>query len=310
MPEALRYDARVPQSTLRFVTRPSTKLYSYTKPVPIKNACHFWRVFLFISVALVEWSGMDTDIILKVKGLRKVYDNKPAVDGISFEVKKGEIFGILGPNGAGKTTTLEMIETMRSIDGGTIMVNGLDVAKQSDAVKRIIGVQPQSPAFQDKTKLTELIELFAAAYGEKVSPLEFLKEVQLDEKANSFAENLSGGQRQRLSIAAALVHSPKVFFMDEPTTGLDPQARRNLWDLVQQVRDKGVTVLITTHYMDEAELLCDRVAIMDKGKIIALDTPKNLIRQLLKKGFKKEQEVEQANLEDVFIDLTGKGLRD
>ncbi|HSW37793.1 MAG TPA: ABC transporter ATP-binding protein [Candidatus Saccharimonadales bacterium] len=253
---------------------------------------------------------MDTDIILKVKGLRKVYDNKPAVDGISFEVKKGEIFGILGPNGAGKTTTLEMIETMRSIDGGTIMVNGLDVAKQSDAVKRIIGVQPQSPAFQDKTKLTELIELFAAAYGEKVSPLEFLKEVQLDEKANSFAENLSGGQRQRLSIAAALVHSPKVFFMDEPTTGLDPQARRNLWDLVQQVRDKGVTVLITTHYMDEAELLCDRVAIMDKGKIIALDTPKNLIRQLLKKGFKKEQEVEQANLEDVFIDLTGKGLRD
>jgi ABC-2 type transport system ATP-binding protein len=251
-----------------------------------------------------------SDVILMVKGLKKLYDGKPAVDGISFEVKKGEIFGILGPNGAGKTTTLEMIETMREIDGGTITVDGLDVAKQPSAVKRIIGVQPQSPAFQDKTKLTELIELFAAAYGEKVNPMEFLDDVDLGEKANAYVENLSGGQKQRLSIAAALVHSPKVFFMDEPTTGLDPQARRHLWDLVRQVRDKGVTVLITTHYMDEAQLLCDRVAVMDKGKIIALDTPQNLIKQLLKRGFKKEQQVEQANLEDVFIDLTGKGLRD
>lgn len=251
-----------------------------------------------------------SDIILKVKDLKKLYDGKPAVNGISFEVKTGEIFGILGPNGAGKTTTLEMIETMREVDGGTITVDGLDVAKQPSKVKRIIGVQPQSPAFQDKTKLTELIELFAAAYGEKVDPMEFLNDVDLGEKANAYVENLSGGQKQRLSIAAALVHSPKVFFMDEPTTGLDPQARRHLWDLVRQVRDKGVTVLITTHYMDEAQLLCDRVAVMDKGKIIALDTPQNLIKQLLKRGFKKEQQVEQANLEDVFIDLTGKGLRD
>lgn len=251
-----------------------------------------------------------SEIILKIRDLKKVYDGKPAVDGISFEVKKGEIFGILGPNGAGKTTTLEMIETMRPIDGGSINVDGLDVAKQPSEVKRIIGVQPQSPAFQDKTKLTELIELFAAAYGEKVDPMEFLNDVKLGEKANAFAEQLSGGQRQRLSIAAALVHSPKLFFMDEPTTGLDPQARRNLWDLIRRVRDKGVTVIMTTHYMDEAEILCDRVAVMDKGKIIALDTPKNLIQQLLKRGFKKEQQVEQANLEDVFIDLTGKALRD
>ncbi|HVC36406.1 MAG TPA: ABC transporter ATP-binding protein [Candidatus Dormibacteraeota bacterium] len=248
--------------------------------------------------------------ILKVKGLSKIYDGRAAVDNISFTVQKGEVFGILGPNGAGKTTTLEMIETMRPMDGGSITVNGLDVAKQEDAVKRIIGVQPQAPAFQDKTKLTEIIELFAAAYGEKVDALQLLKDVQLDEKANSFAENLSGGQRQRLSIATALVHKPQVFFMDEPTTGLDPQARRNLWDLVREIRDRGVTVLITTHYMEEAELLCDRVAIMDGGKIIALDTPKKLVRQLLSKGFKKEQDVEQANLEDVFIDLTGKGLRD
>ncbi len=250
------------------------------------------------------------DAILKAKNLRKVYDDKVAVDGISFEVKKGEIFGILGPNGAGKTTTLEMIETMRPIDGGSATVDGLDVAKEPTKVKQIIGVQPQTPAFQDKQKLTEIIELFAAAYGEKVNPREFLNEVQLGEKANAYAEQLSGGQRQRLSIATALVHSPKVFFLDEPTTGLDPQARRNLWDLIKEIRDKGVTVLMTTHYMEEAEMLCDRVAIMDNGKIIALDTPKNLIKQLLKRGFKKEAVVEQANLEDVFIDMTGKALRE
>jgi ABC-2 type transport system ATP-binding protein len=251
-----------------------------------------------------------SEIILKVKGLKKVYDGKPAVNGISFEVKKGEIFGILGPNGAGKTTTLEMIETLREIDGGSATVDGIDVASQPNAVKQIIGIQPQTAAFQDKQKLTEIIEMFAAAYGERVNPREFLNDVQLGEKANSFPEQLSGGQRQRLSIATALVHSPKVFFLDEPTTGLDPQARRNLWHLIQQTRDKGVTVILTTHYMDEAEQLCDRVAIMDTGKIIALDTPKNLIQKLLKRGFKKKQQVEQANLEDVFIDMTGKGLRE
>ncbi|MDB5165978.1 MAG: Nodulation ATP-binding protein [Candidatus Saccharibacteria bacterium] len=248
--------------------------------------------------------------IVTVTDLVKRYNDRETVKGISFSVKKGEIFGILGPNGAGKTTTLEMIETLRPIDGGTVIVNGLDAAKQPDAVKRIIGVQPQSPSFQDKQKLTEIIQLFAAAYGEKVDAMSFLRDVQLEEKANAYAESLSGGQRQRLSIAAALVHSPKVFFLDEPTTGLDPQARRNLWELVKQVRDKGVTVIMTTHYMDEAELLCDRVAVMDDGKIIALDTPKNLIKQLLGRGFTKSQRVEQADLEDVFIDLTGKALRD
>jgi ABC-2 type transport system ATP-binding protein len=250
------------------------------------------------------------ELILKVKNLKKAYDDKPAVDGITFDVKKGEIFGILGPNGAGKTTTLEMIETLRTIDGGSITVDGIDVAEHPNEIKRIIGVQPQTAAFQDKQKLSEIIEMFAAAYGEKVSVKEFLEDVELGDKINDFAESLSGGQRQRLSIAAALVHSPRLFFLDEPTTGLDPQARRNLWDLIRSVRDKGVTVILTTHYLEEAELLCDRVAIMDNGKIIALDTPHNLIKQLLKRGFKKEQKVEQANLEDVFIDLTGKGLRE
>jgi len=250
-----------------------------------------------------------TNAILKVKDLRKAYDGVKAVDGISFEVGKGEIFGILGPNGAGKTTTLEMIETLRSIDSGTATIDGIDVASHPYEIRRIIGVQPQTPGFQDKTKLSELLQLFAAAYGEKVNPKEFLDDVNLGEKTNSYIEQLSGGQKQRFSIAAALVHNPKVFFMDEPTTGLDPQARRNLWELVEHVRSRGISVILTTHYMDEAEQLCDRVAIMDNGKIIALDTPQNLIKQLLARGFKKEQHVEQANLEDVFIALTGKELR-
>lgn len=248
--------------------------------------------------------------IVKVDNLVKKYDGKKVVKGISFEVKAGEIFGILGPNGAGKTTTLEMIETLRPIDGGVAVLNGIDVASYPNKIKTLIGVQPQTPSFEEKTKLTELIEFFASTYGEKVDPKKFLEDLQLLDKADSYVENLSGGQRQRFSIAAALVHGPKVFFLDEPTTGLDPQARRNLWDLIREVRDRGVTVIMTTHYMDEAELLCDRVAVMDEGNIVALDTPKSLIKALLKKGFKKEQQVEQANLEDVFIDLTGKALRD
>jgi ABC-2 type transport system ATP-binding protein len=249
------------------------------------------------------------DIILKVENLQKSYDGNKAVDGISFEVKRGEIFGILGPNGAGKTTTLEMIETLREIDGGTATIDGVDVAKNPYEVRGMIGVQPQTPGFQDKTKLTELIQMFAAAYGEKVDPKTFLDEVNLGDKADSYVESLSGGQKQRFSIVTALVHSPKVFFLDEPTTGLDPQARRNLWELIKEVRDRGISVILTTHYMDEAEVLCDRIAIMDRGKIVKLDTPGNLIKDLLAQGFKKEQRVEQANLEDVFIDLTGKALR-
>lgn len=250
------------------------------------------------------------DIILSVTDLHKSYNGKEVVKGISFEVKRGEVFGILGPNGAGKTTTLEMIEALRPIDQGAVLVDGIDVKKDPWGIRRIIGVQPQSPSFQDKQKLSEILEQFAAAYGEKVNAQEFLNDVKLGEKVDSFAEDLSGGQKQRLSIAAALVHNPTVFFLDEPTTGLDPQARRNLWGLIRMIQGRGVTVILTTHYMDEAELLCDRVAIMDRGEIIELDSPKKLIQKLIKKGFKKEQQVEQANLEDVFIDLTGKALRD
>ena len=252
----------------------------------------------------------DMNVMVEVHGLKKRYGDKMAVDGVSFNVKKGEIFGILGPNGAGKTTTLEMMETLRPIDEGTVMIDGIDVGTQPDRIKHLIGVQPQTPAFQDKTKLSEVIELFAAAYGEKVDVMSFLRDVDLEEKADSYVESLSGGQKQRLSITTALVHGPKVFFLDEPTTGLDPQARRHLWELIEQVRKKGISVIMTTHYMDEAEMLCDRIAVMDNGRIVAIDTPKNLIKQLLERGFKKEQHVEQANLEDVFIDLTGKDLRE
>jgi ABC-2 type transport system ATP-binding protein len=248
--------------------------------------------------------------MIEVKDLKKRYGDKQAVNGVSFSVKKGEIFGILGPNGAGKTTTLEMMETLRTIDSGSVFIDGVDVKKDPQTIKYLIGVQPQSPAFQDKTKLIEVVQLFAAAYGEKVDAMAFLRDVDLQDKAQSYFESLSGGQKQRLSITTALVHGPKVFFLDEPTTGLDPQARRNLWELIKKVRDRGISVIMTTHYMDEAEILCDRIAVMDDGRIIALDTPKNLINQLLARGFKKSQDVQQANLEDVFIDLTGKGLRE
>jgi ABC-2 type transport system ATP-binding protein len=248
--------------------------------------------------------------ILKVEKLEKSYSDEKVVNGISFEVGKAEIFGILGPNGAGKTTTLEMIEALRPIDGGKATIAGIDVASNPYKIRSIIGVQPQTPAFQDKTKLSELIQLFASAYGERVDAAELLADVNLLDKSNAYVESLSGGQRQRFSIATALVHSPKVFFMDEPTTGLDPQARRNLWDLVRVIQKKGVSVVLTTHYMEEAEELCDRVAIMEKGNIVALDTPKNLVKQLLTRGFTKKQHVEQANLEDVFMAFTGRGLSD
>ena len=248
--------------------------------------------------------------IITVDQLVKTYDGKNVVDSVSFEVKKGEIFGILGPNGAGKTTTLEMLEALRPIDGGTATIDGIDVAKQPKHIKNIIGIQLQSTMFYDKLTLREQLKMFASLYGQTVDADALLAKVQLTDKAKSYVEQLSGGQKQRFAIASTLVNNPTVLFLDEPTTGLDPQARRNLWDLIKEIRDEGITIVLTTHYMDEAELLCDRLAIMDAGKIITIDTPHNLIQQLLARGFKKKQVVEQANLEDVFIDLTGKAIRD
>lgn len=248
--------------------------------------------------------------IIEVHGLTKRYGDQTVVKGIDFSVAKGEIFGILGPNGAGKTTTLEMLEALRTIDDGTAVIDGIDVAKHPKKIKDIIGIQLQSTNFYDHLTLTEQLKMFASLYGGKVDVAALLAKVQLTEKAKNYVEQLSGGQKQRFAIASTLVNSPKVLFLDEPTTGLDPQARRNLWELIKQIREEGVTIVLTTHYMDEAELLCDRLAIMDNGQIITTDSPHNLIQQLLKRGFKKKQVVEQANLEDVFIDLTGKAIRD
>lgn len=248
--------------------------------------------------------------ILNVTGLKKEYDGVRVVDGVTFSVKKGEVFGILGPNGAGKTTTLEMIEALRDIDGGTVELNGVNVQDQPFKIKQMIGIQRQASSFFDMLKIKELIEMFAGLYSRRVDVNELLDSVQLVEKADAKVDELSGGQKQRFSIAAALVNEPVVLFLDEPTTGLDPQARRNLWELIESIKARGITVVMTTHYMEEAERLCDRVAIMDAGKIVAIDTPKKLVNALLKKGFKKKVEVQQADLEDVFIDLTGKALRE
>lgn len=248
--------------------------------------------------------------IVIVEGLTKRYGKKTTVQDVSFAVAKGEVFGILGPNGAGKTTTLEMIETLRPLDEGSASVDGINVADDPKAVRKIIGVQTQASAFYDKVSLREQLQLFAAIYGVKTDIDTLLADVDLTEKAKEYPEKLSGGQKQRFSIASALVNEPKVLFLDEPTTGLDPQARRNMWDLIEKIKARGITVILTTHYMEEAQLLCDRVAIMDSGKIIALDTPKKLITGLLDTGFKKKEEVQRADLEDVFINLTGKALRD
>lgn len=217
--------------------------------------------------------------IIIVDNLTKHYGEFTAVNAVSFSVRKGEVFGILGPNGAGKTTTLEMIEGLKPITSGSVMLDGHDVKTETVMVKSLIGVQLQSSAFFDGLNLVELIDMFAAMYGRQVDALYLLEQVQLTEKAKSKVKELSGGQKQRLSIAVALVNDPKVLFLDEPTTGLDPQARRNLWDLIEQINRDGKTIVLTTHYLEEAEVLCDRIAIMDNARMIALDTTENLIKQ-------------------------------
>ena len=248
--------------------------------------------------------------IITVKNLVKKYGNFTAVNGISFEVNPGEIFGLLGPNGAGKSTTLEIIETLREKTSGEIWVNGLSIDDAPESIKKIIGVQLQTAGFYPSLTLTELIELFVGLYQTDIDSLSLLNKVNLSDKANAKFKQLSGGQKQRFSIATTLINKPTIVFLDEPTTGLDPQARRNLWDLIKEIRDNGTTVIITTHYMDEAEVLCDRVAIIDSGEIIAINIPNALIDELVASGFEKVKEVKKANLEDVFIHRTGKAWRE
>ena len=248
--------------------------------------------------------------IITVENLVKRYGDFEAVKGISFEVFEGEIFGLLGPNGAGKSTTLEIIETLREKTSGKICVDGFDLDKSPNEIKKIIGVQLQSSGFYPGLNLLELIDLFSGLYNRKVDPWELLDSVNLRDKAKAKVKELSGGQKQRFSIATTLINQPRIVFLDEPTTGLDPQARRNLWDLVKKIRQEGTTVIITTHYMDEAEYLCDRVAIVDSGTIVAMASPDQLIDELVETGFERPKEMKKANLEDVFIYLTGHSLRE
>lgn len=305
--------------------------------------------------------------IIEVKNLTKTYGDLRAVDGVSFSVKAGEIFGILGPNGAGKTTTLEMIEGLRKPDAGEVRIKDLPVWPNPGAVKELIGVQLQTTALFDYLTVREMLALFGSFYRrtltrEKIDDL--LGAVGLTDKQKSRVNELSGGQQQRLSIALALVNEPEVVFLDEPTTGLDPQARRRLWDVIREINSEGKTIVLTTHYMEEAEVLCGRVAIMDAGRIIEIDSPKKLIDGLgteVKITFQADRElslddlkaatgasevskpedhyvvhtadvqtsvigllgmaeksayaidnlsITGANLEDVFLHHTGKGLRD
>lgn len=220
------------------------------------------------------------DDAIRIEGVVKRYGPIVAVDNVSLGVAKGEIFGILGPNGAGKTTLLETIEGLLIPDAGRTLVLGIDTHQNPQQVKERIGVQLQASAYFEHLTLKEILTLFGRFYKRRVPPLELLKMVGLEEKANTTVAKLSGGQKQRFTIAAALVNDPEVVLLDEPTTGLDPQARRSLWEFVQQVHRQGRTVVLTTHYMEEAQYLCQRVAIMDRGRIVALDTPAALIRRL------------------------------
>lgn len=309
--------------------------------------------------------------VIEVKNLIKRFPQQDgngeliAIKGISFTVEKGEIFGLLGPNGAGKTTTMEIIEGIQQPTQGETLINGINTQKDLNKVKNLIGIQLQSSAYYEHLKLNEILELFGSFYNQSLPADKLLEIVDLTEKKQSLIRQLSGGQKQRFSICAALVNDPEIVFLDEPTTGLDPQARHHMWEFIKKINEQGKTVIITTHYMEEAEYLCDRVGIMDKGKIIALDTPKNLVRKLASsarihfhsentfdvetlkhvggvlevnkngnnvyhikitksnevlpklykwaektKVFMQDLEVISSDLEDVFLDLTGKKLRE
>ena len=220
------------------------------------------------------------DTAIRVEGLVKRYGSFTAVDQVSFTVNRGEIFGILGPNGAGKTTILEIIEGLQAPTEGRVTVLDLDISRHRNEVKARIGVQLQSSAYFDYLSLQEILSLLGTFYPKRIPPQTLLEQVGLLDKAGSYVKHLSGGQVQRFTVAASLINDPELIILDEPTTGLDPQARRNIWALIREIHQRGVTVVLTTHYMEEAEDLCDRLAIMDRGCLLAMDTPRNLINRL------------------------------
>ncbi|GGK19744.1 ABC transporter ATP-binding protein [Caldalkalibacillus thermarum] len=218
--------------------------------------------------------------MIQVSHLSKAYGDLQAVDNVSFDVKEGEIFGLLGPNGAGKTTTLEIMEGLREPDAGEVLINGISVQKEPARIRPLIGVQLQSTSLFDLLKVEEILTLYASFYSQRLPVEKILKQLNLEDKRHSLVKTLSGGQKQRLAIGIALIHDPRVVFLDEPTTGLDPQNRRSLWDIILSLKSAGKTIILTTHYMEEAHILCDRLAIMDRGKVKALGTPDKLISSL------------------------------
>ena len=220
------------------------------------------------------------NLMIEVESLTKSYDANTVVNGVSFQVCKGEVFGLLGPNGAGKTTTIEMLEGLRKPDAGHARIAGFDTQKEISKVKAVIGVQLQSTSMFDLLTVREMMELYASFYEHALAIDPIIADMALVEKSNARVKGLSGGQKQRLAIALALVNDPQVLFLDEPTTGLDPQARRVLWDIILKLKEEGKTIVLSTHYMDEAQVLCDRICLMDQGKIIALDTPQELVKSL------------------------------
>ena len=219
-------------------------------------------------------------VALQVRNLRKAYQDVVAVDGLDLEIYSGECFGLLGPNGAGKTTTIEICEGLSSPDGGEVLVLGRRWGQNDRALRELLGISLQETQFSEKLTVAETVQLFRSFYREGASPADVIGMVQLQEKAAARVGQLSGGQKQRLALACALVGNPELLFLDEPTTGLDPQSRRQLWDLIEGFKSDGRSILLTTHYMDEAERLCDRVAIVDHGRMIALGTPRELIARL------------------------------
>jgi ABC-2 type transport system ATP-binding protein len=305
-----------------------------------------------------------TDTVISCRDLVKTYGDVHAVAGVTFEVGRGEIFGLLGPNGAGKTTTVEMLEGLRSPDGGSLEVLGIDVAAHPDALKERIGVTLQTAELYPKLTVVEVLDLFRSFYRRSLPTEQLIEFLDLGERRNGRTKELSGGQRQRLAVALALVNDPEVVFLDEPTTGLDPAARRSLWDLVEKLKAQGKTILLTTHYMEEAETLCDRLAIMDHGKVIEMGTVGEVVSRRFKERAVQFDRIEglddarlaamaavttvkhddgvvllytsdvpatisdllaateamrieatnltvrRATLEDVFLDLTGRALRD
>jgi ABC-2 type transport system ATP-binding protein len=227
-----------------------------------------------------ERTAQPDAVIIQAQGLVKRYGRLTAVDGVSFAIRRGEIFGLLGPNGAGKSSTLDMLEGIRPADGGTIVIDGLDIRRNRRAIQARIGVQLQATSLFEYLQVRETIALFGSFYPRAIAPEALLREVALEDKARAYPQDLSGGQRQRLALALALVNDPTLVFLDEPTSGLDPQSRHMVWEQVLRLRQRGKTVVLTTHFMDEAQTLCDRIAIMDHGRVIAQDTPAALIATL------------------------------